>query len=205
MGRIQCTQTGGESIAISCLCTDSPRAQNLFRRGQQQQHLGISGLRRPCSLSFKPIGTWSRSTSSSLASTKKERLQVGNTAAKLTDEKEKTDVENLLTQPMLVNCGTGFVSQLCPSHLVASQRKRSACTSQRFSLLLTVGHVFGSYLIFYDGNDNKWQKNGGKPEISPADVLLLCDPHFASQILASHPMFRYKGESFKIKDFRVYF
>ena len=38
MGTIQCTQTGGESIAKGCFRTNSPRAQYLFRRGQHQQH-----------------------------------------------------------------------------------------------------------------------------------------------------------------------
>ena len=36
-----CTQTGGESIAESCLHTNTPRAQDIFHRGQQQHHHGV--------------------------------------------------------------------------------------------------------------------------------------------------------------------
>ena len=38
---IICAQTGDVSIAESCLQTNIPRAQDIFQRGQQQQHHGI--------------------------------------------------------------------------------------------------------------------------------------------------------------------
>ena len=38
---IICTQTEDESIAESCLQTNIPRAQDIFHRGQQQQHHGV--------------------------------------------------------------------------------------------------------------------------------------------------------------------